>query len=55
MWDHTQAESNPHPAEKGRTMTPVEKLATALELFHQLQEKDQVTCLENLRLLAAGR
>ena len=53
MWDRTPAESNPHSAEKGRSMTPAEKLAT--ELFHQLREKDQVTCLENLRLLAAGR
>lgn len=55
MWDRTPAESNPHSAEKGRSMTPAEKLATALELFRQLQEKDQIICLENLRRLAAGR
>lgn len=35
-------------------MTPDEKLAAALELFRQLQEKDQVSCLENLRRLSAG-
>ncbi len=52
VWNHTQAKYNPHHAEKG---TPAEKLTTALELFRQLQEKDQVTCLENLQLLAAGR
>ena len=55
VWNHTQAKYNPHHAEKGRTMTPAEKLATALELFRQLQEKDQIICLENLRRLAAGR
>lgn len=35
-------------------MTPDEKLAAALELFRQLQEKDQVNYLENLRRLSAG-
>lgn len=34
-------------------MTPDEKLAAALELFRQLQEEDQVNCLENLRRLSA--
>ena len=36
----------------GHEMTPDEKLVAALELFRQLQEKDQVNCLENLRRLS---
>lgn len=34
-------------------MTPNEKLDTVLKLFEKLPEKDQITCLENLRRLVA--
>ena len=34
-------------------MTPNDKLTTALKLFENLPEKDQLTCLENLRRLVA--
>lgn len=36
-------------------MTPKGKLDIALELFRQLQERDQITYLESLRRLAAGQ